>query len=542
MLKIFISGTYLELKAYWIAVEDQLRRMRHLGVEMTHFRTSDKDPTTVSLQELDDCDVYLGIIGHRYGTMPAHESRSITRCEYDKAYELSQNPKRKMPILIYLADDERVPLPIKFRENDDLHAKQKEFRALLQQRHTISEFESPQQLASRVAVDLTQIIREGNIVENDDIKIFDIDNLKPVCEAIDSTIRERVELIDKFLAFIAERFESLFHLDTGNLIIHPFFKRVNERLEAIMPGISLNEEHGIIQRTKSRHVVLRTQTLLLLMKNLTDTQLLESGKEIGKSAAADLINNTVKQKKYIPASAEAFISLWDFWDRTGGWGKLSLIGKPDVVDATSQPKRSIQESEWRIKVLNNFLTTKNTEERHRLCRFWCGYIHGFLDEALPQIADLMIELSERQIRRRKVTLPSYHEVESVEHIIGDSDNEDIFRILFKKELFSDAFDLLTMSKEKLKMEDYRHSMLLCRYALNSAKAVLKDEFDSLLLHITKDNDNTATIEQMLKPGDLPPSTIKETADKWFEVANLLIKKLLRVKENTKDANSNDSQP
>jgi len=517
-MKIFISSTYSDLKDYRKKVIDQLERIRRSRtIKMEYFPISGKDPTTLSLEELRRCNVYIGIIGHRYGSASPDSNKSITQCEYYEAYDLYR--KGEMELLLYLAEDEVQPT-LKLRESDDLFSKQQEFRKKLTDIHVVRFFRSPDHLAALIAIDLFNL--ERDIAQNES-KIFSFNSWPDIRKQFDRSSDQPIVKIEKeILEFLVANFETLFYIDPEKPDVHPFFRKAREKLGNVIPGISLNEEDGILKRTGVRHVIMRTQTAKLLIKNLPKDKLFEVGVQIGTSAAYDLIENTIKAKMLIPASAEAFVVLWDYWDRTGGWGKLTFVG-PDS-DTSSVPK-----PEWHIKVENNFLTGKEIDETHRLSSFWCGYIQGILNEALPKIEEIMIELDDEE--RKKVTLPAYHRVADVTHKSGDN-SEDIFYIKFSKMPYSDARQQLTKCQIKMKSGEFGIAMDLCRLALLAAQQELGEIKFKEMLSEMKQKD-TAIISKILKnQGNGNP---EEKVNEWFIATNSLVQQLSSPELNPYDS-------
>ena len=72
---------------------------------MEHLPASDKDVIDVSLGLVDEADVYIGLLAHRYGFVPEGHTRSITHMEYERAVE------RKIPRLLFIMDDQHPVLP-----------------------------------------------------------------------------------------------------------------------------------------------------------------------------------------------------------------------------------------------------------------------------------------------------------------------------------------------------------------------------------------------------------------------------------------------
>lgn len=519
MIKIFVSSTYLDLKDYRSAVIEQLNRMKVDGVKMEYFGASEAEPTAFSLDELESCNVYVGIIGHRYGQLSPDGERSITRCEYQRAKELREQGKMQL-LLLYLADDHEVQIPKSLIERDELRKRQEAFRSSLATLHTPRSFRSPTELASWVSADLYTFRERGGLREDKTIKLFGRDDWPVIQDEFDSIANDRFSRIHRFLHFLAERFAELFHIDPNSFDIHPFFKEVRNQLKSLIPGISLDDQGGILKRTGVRHVILRTETALLLVKSLTDEKKLrEIGEQIGTGAASDLMKNTVEARQLIPASAEAFVTLWNYWDRTGGWGNLHLLEASD----SQGPLSTSAYPEWRIKIENNFLATQSLDETHRLCNFWCGYVKGVLNETLPRINDLMTKTLDAQ-QKLKVALPAYYRVHEVIHESDTHLTQDTFRIRFEKERFSEARQRLSDCQSSLIRGELSTAMALARAALECVKNEPGIDFPAVLKGMNFEDGRI--IQEMLDKGfGFPDQPDEKTSTNWFKATNLLIQQL-----------------
>jgi hypothetical protein len=94
--RIFVSSTWLDLQPERHAVEDAINRMnagKFVGME--YFGSRPETTEGTSLDEVDRSDIYVGIIGGRYGS-------GITEKEYLRARE------RDLPCFIYFKDDRVV--------------------------------------------------------------------------------------------------------------------------------------------------------------------------------------------------------------------------------------------------------------------------------------------------------------------------------------------------------------------------------------------------------------------------------------------------
>ena len=122
MAKVYVSSTIIDLKPERAAVLDWLRLARHQAVD-SYLPDSD----TVRDSCLDDvagCDLYVLILGHRYGFRPPQgnpEGLSITRLEFRRASECGiprvALVRTSIPDarLSDLEDPARAPLVLGFR-------------------------------------------------------------------------------------------------------------------------------------------------------------------------------------------------------------------------------------------------------------------------------------------------------------------------------------------------------------------------------------------------------------------------------------------
>lgn len=305
-------------------------------------------------------------------------------------------------------------------------------------------------------------------------RIFDATQVESLASSLDSAAAERLRAVEAFLKYVADRFEQLFDLKRNSLDVHPLFKELKQRLDTMTPGIVLHENEGILERARVRHVILRTQTLIPIVRQVPRNSLEEVARSIGRGASGDLIREVLIKHCAIPSNPAAFVALWDFWDRTGGWGKLTLESSGDDSTPT-----------WRIHVTNSFLTVADDLElTHALASFWCGYIHGFLENALPEIERLMATETD-STRRGQITFPAYVTIEDVRRLPDESIETDVFEIRFKPRAFSISLALLAKSSEAIARQDYTSAMALIRAALDASRVddaqLEADERDACLV-------------------------------------------------------------
>jgi hypothetical protein len=213
--KIFVSSTSKDLPAERAAVEEALNQMRDtefLGME--YFGSRPGNPKSVCMKEVEESDVYIGIIADRYGYVDPETGISMTELEYRRARA------SEIPCLIYIKDSGAVNPEA--RPGDDPLSGQK-LRALkeeIQREHTITFFKTPEQLATKVILDLHNLFDERGSshqpqrVEAGDLYAildtrFDMEELRTLCfqlsvdfdnlrgEGKSSKVRELIKYLER---------------------------------------------------------------------------------------------------------------------------------------------------------------------------------------------------------------------------------------------------------------------------------------------------------------------------------------------------------
>lgn len=166
---IFISSTFADLSEHRKSVIYVLRRMKSLVEAMEYFGADSDAPLDFCLNAVKRADIFVCIIGMRYGSTDQH-GISITQREYEHAYA---NKKR---ILVYLIDEERHLLaPINVERGEGAERLQR-FKDDLRLRHVCMRFDSSTDLAGKVALDLVRELQASNSV-NEQVDAI-VDNLK----------------------------------------------------------------------------------------------------------------------------------------------------------------------------------------------------------------------------------------------------------------------------------------------------------------------------------------------------------------------------
>ena len=85
-LQVFVSSTYLDLQAERQAAVEAILVAGHIPAGMELFTSGDESQMDVIKQWIDESDVFLLILGGRYGTVEVKSNKSYTQLEYEYAF------------------------------------------------------------------------------------------------------------------------------------------------------------------------------------------------------------------------------------------------------------------------------------------------------------------------------------------------------------------------------------------------------------------------------------------------------------------------
>jgi hypothetical protein len=147
-MRVYVGSTYSDLKDYRRAVIEALQRLDDVVVSgLEYFAAADVPPLDRCIAEVHKSDVYLLILGHRYGFVPENHSRSITELEFEEAR------KQNKPVMAFILSDD-VPVRRSSIETDpNLVAQLEAFKNRVRSTG-VSSFQSPEDLATRTILTL----------------------------------------------------------------------------------------------------------------------------------------------------------------------------------------------------------------------------------------------------------------------------------------------------------------------------------------------------------------------------------------------------
>ena len=144
---VFVSSTFTDMQVYRRKVQDALTQLEAVVRGMEQFGSKPGSPVEECLAVVQSCQLYVGVFGMRYGSVPDGHDKSMTHIEYDEAQRLG------LPSLIYILNEDH-PIPAKDVETGPGAEKLQELKEQIKKRHTVSFFTTPEDLQARIMHDV----------------------------------------------------------------------------------------------------------------------------------------------------------------------------------------------------------------------------------------------------------------------------------------------------------------------------------------------------------------------------------------------------
>lgn len=142
--KVFLSSTFRDLAKHREAVIVAIESLDdYQCVRMENFGARDWEAADFCRAQVKKCDIFVGILGHLYGSCPKGDEKSYTVHEYEAAIA------NKKPRLMFFAPDD-FPVPYNLIETEDKRQKQRSFREAVSRERIRDTFTLPKDLARRV--------------------------------------------------------------------------------------------------------------------------------------------------------------------------------------------------------------------------------------------------------------------------------------------------------------------------------------------------------------------------------------------------------
>jgi tetratricopeptide (TPR) repeat protein len=142
--KVFLSSTSKDLATHREAVTRAISGLDGFyPIVMETFGARDGTASQIDEAKIRECDVFVGLVGHCYGSSPKDNPTSYTEQEFDLATSLGR------PRLMLVASDE-FRLPASLREPEEKHLRQVAFRTRVMEGRVVATFDDPAGLAGLV--------------------------------------------------------------------------------------------------------------------------------------------------------------------------------------------------------------------------------------------------------------------------------------------------------------------------------------------------------------------------------------------------------
>lgn len=228
---VFISSTFVDLKEERKKVWDSLEKFDVIVKGMEQFGARTSNPLATCISEVEQSDIYVGIIGMRYGSDEPNSGKSYSQLEYEKAVE--QNKE----ILIYLIDEESSAVTPNLIQFDKIQ-KLNNFKAILKDKHTIDTFSNSQDLVTKLQRKFKELLtpKVTAVIEDDYDNTNKILNLFFLVPAAYSGREIKLKIKFKGQALpVSKVICKNFNFEFGKTVVcqievvHPIFKFKNFR-------------------------------------------------------------------------------------------------------------------------------------------------------------------------------------------------------------------------------------------------------------------------------------------------------------------------
>jgi hypothetical protein len=232
-LQVFVSSTYTDLIQERQAAVQAILTAGHIPAGMELFTSGDESQMEVIKQWIDESDIYLLILGGRYGSVEPHSSKSYTHLEYEYA------TKKGKPLFSCVISDKSLNNRRSKPEliETDYGAKLKEFRAHVLAK-TSKFWDDEKDIKIVVGETLSVFSRDENLIGW--IRSGEEANIPAITDELARLSRENADLRDIInrQSAIEEKFNGLSFEDLKAIL-------EKDKLLRFLQGSRLNLINGI---------------------------------------------------------------------------------------------------------------------------------------------------------------------------------------------------------------------------------------------------------------------------------------------------------
>ena len=154
-MRVFLSSTFADLAEHRRAVGDAVAALKipHVDdiqvVRAEDFSPGDRPVVESVLEQIRSSDLFVLVLGWRYGYVPADSNESLIELEYDAARRANR------VILPFIVKDD-YPVPPRQIETGDHAERLQRFKERVSREQVVRSFGSPDELAKEVALAITR--------------------------------------------------------------------------------------------------------------------------------------------------------------------------------------------------------------------------------------------------------------------------------------------------------------------------------------------------------------------------------------------------
>jgi Domain of unknown function (DUF4062) len=187
-----------------MAARQALERLGSQVDGMEVFGARPDDATRASLKDLEECQLFVGIYAHRYGSIPNGFATSITEQEYDHAKKL------KKQMFCFIVDDNHVWPSSMIEKDEPARTKLCSLKAKIRSDLVIDFFTTEDNLAYKVATSVGRYLIKGDYQEAKQKHHYN--DIKPVLECWANASLSSAEYIDGYRPFIFHLYVTIRNL------------------------------------------------------------------------------------------------------------------------------------------------------------------------------------------------------------------------------------------------------------------------------------------------------------------------------------------
>jgi hypothetical protein len=288
-LQVFVSSTYTDLRAERQAAVEAILTAGHIPAGMELFAAGDESQMDVIKRWIDQSDVYLLILGGRYGSVDPLLGKSYIQLEYEHAVE------RGMPLFSTVIDfdyiEERVRTMGSVAIETEHAGKLRDFRQMVQSR-LVRFWRDPRDIKLAIHETLPEFASRPHI--SGWVRADDAVNLGPVVEEVSRLSRENADLRQQLLTLNAAQAVDRFNGLTLDEILTVLARTSVSERDFRAPELeSLRKVAASFEDTSLTvlHVLWRYSARLATVMQMGQTQGYESAKRLQEYGLIMLVDH-----------------------------------------------------------------------------------------------------------------------------------------------------------------------------------------------------------------------------------------------------------